>query len=99
MFNVQIQVSTSRSTATRASAFLEKSTELFYRKIFEHEADGEAFEWINVAPVASIIRDINIYQCHMIKRQWRCYFEWKSAFTASITEWLLLPNLMTVVPL
>ena len=37
LFNVQIQVSTSRSTATRASVFLAKSTESFYHKIFEHE--------------------------------------------------------------
>ena len=41
LFNVQIQVSTSRSTATRASVFLAKSAESFYHKIFEHEVDGE----------------------------------------------------------
>ena len=40
---------------------------------------NKAFEWINVAPVASIIGDIKIYQCHMIKRQWCCYSQWRSA--------------------
>ena len=39
--NVQIQVSTSRSTATRASTFLAKSAGSFYNKILEHEVDGE----------------------------------------------------------
>ena len=43
------------------------------------------------APVASIIGDIEIYQCH-IKRQWRCYPQWRSALSPSITELLLLPN-------
>ena len=28
----------------------------------------EAFEWINVVPVTSIIGDITIYQCHVIKK-------------------------------
>ena len=28
----------------------------------------KAFEWINAVPVASIIGDIKINQCHMIKR-------------------------------
>ena len=50
-----------------------------------------AFEWIIVAHVASIIVDIKIYQCH-IKRQWRCYPQWRSALSPSITELLLLPN-------
>ena len=27
-----------------------------------------AFEWLNVAPAASILGDIKIYQSHMIKR-------------------------------
>ena len=35
LFDVQIQVSTSRSTTTRASVFLAKSAEFFYHKIFE----------------------------------------------------------------
>ena len=46
-FDVQIQVSTSRSTATRASVFLAKSAELFYHKIFEHEVDGELSIWVD----------------------------------------------------
>ena len=41
LLNVQIQVSTSRSTATRASTFLAKSAGSFYNKILEHEVDGE----------------------------------------------------------
>ena len=47
MFNVQTQVSTSRSTATRASVFLAKSAESFYHKIFEHEVDGELSIWVD----------------------------------------------------
>ena len=47
LFNVQIQVSTSRSTATRASVFLAKSAESFYHKIFEHEVDGELSIWVD----------------------------------------------------
>ena len=35
LFNVQRQVSTSRSTTTRAFVLLAKSTEFFYHKIFE----------------------------------------------------------------
>ena len=45
-----------------------------------------AFQGINEAPVTSIIGDTNIYQCHMNKRQWRCYSQWISALSASITE-------------
>ena len=41
LLNVQIQVSTSRSTATRASIFLAKSAGSFDHKILEHEVDGE----------------------------------------------------------
>ena len=38
----------------------------------------------------SITGDIKIYQCHMIKRSW-CYFsQWRSALTTFITELLLL---------
>ena len=35
LFNVKIQVSTSRSTSMKAFAFLAKSAEFFYHKIFE----------------------------------------------------------------
>ena len=35
LFNVKIQVSTSRSTTMRASVFLAKSAEFLYHKIFE----------------------------------------------------------------
>ena len=47
LFNVQIQVSTSRSTATRASVFFAKSAESFYHKIFDHEIDGELSIWVD----------------------------------------------------
>ena len=51
-----------------------------------------AFEWISIVPVASIIGDIKIYQCHVIKRYWRCYPQWRSVLSTSITELLLLPK-------
>ena len=74
--------------------FLQSLMNFLITKYLKHELDG-----VNVALVASIIGDIKIYQCHMIKKQWRCYSQWRSALSASITEWLLLPNLMTVAPL
>ena len=53
----------------REHVFLAKSAEFFYHIIFETSRwRPEAFEWINVVPVASIIGDIKIYQCHVIKR-------------------------------
>ena len=39
----------------------------------------------------SIIGDIKIYQCHVIKR-WHYYSQWRSALSTSITELLLLPK-------
>ena len=50
------------------------------------------------APVASIIGDIEIYQCH-IKRQWRCYPQWRSALSLLLQSCFYCPTLMTVAPL
>ena len=47
LLNLQIQVSTSRSTATGASIFLAKSAGSFYHKILEHEVDGELSLWVD----------------------------------------------------
>ena len=46
----------------------------------------------NIVPVASITGYIKIYQCHVIKRQWHCYHQWRSALSTSIMELLLLPK-------
>ena len=66
----------------------------FITKYLKHEADGDLNIWVDkLAPVASKIGDINIYyQCNMIKRQWRCYPQWRIAPLTSITKLLLLPK-------
>ena len=40
----------------------------------------------------SIIGNIKIYQCHVIKNQWHFYPQWRSTLSTSITEMLLLPK-------
>ena len=49
-------------------SFLQNLLNYFMTKYLKHEVDGN-LKWINVAPVASIIEDIKIYQCHLIKGQ------------------------------
>ena len=65
--------------------FLQNLMNFLITKYLKHELDG-----VNVALVASIIGDIKIYQCHMIKRQWRCYLQWRGSLSTFITELLFL---------
>ena len=51
------------------------------------------------APVASVTEDIKIYQCPMIKRQWRCYPQWRGAYQLLSQSCFYCPNLITVAPL
>ena len=70
LFHVQIQQPTSRSTTTRAFAFLAKFAGFYYHKILKQEVDDELSVCLDeLSPCGlSITGDIKIYQCHTIKR-------------------------------
>ena len=66
-----MQEPTSRSTTTRAFAFLAKFAGFYYHKIFEARSryDGLSVCMDECRPCGlSITGDIKIYQCHVIKR-------------------------------
>ena len=46
----------------------------------------------------SLTGDIKIYQCHMIKRWWYYYPQWRSDLSTSVTELLLLPKFENISP-
>ena len=80
-------------------SFLQNLLNFFITKYLIHEVVGNLSVSVDkLAPVASIIRDIKIYQCNMIKRQWQCYPQWRSALSTSITELLLSAKFVNSSP-
>ena len=82
-------------------SFLQNLLNFIITKYLKEEVDND----INVcvdehSPCGlSITGDIKIYQCHVMKRQWHDYHQWRSALSTSIQSCFYCPNLITVAPL
>ena len=89
MFHIQIQEPTRNSTTTRAFVFPAK---FIITKYLKQEFDDDLSVCVDERSLCglSIIGDIKIFQCHVIKRSWRYYPQWRKALSTSIMELLLL---------
>ena len=76
--HLQIQEPASMSVATRAFVFLAKFAKFYYHKRFETKIMKQLHGSSSLYKLC-ITGDIKIYQCHMIKRWWWYYLQWRSA--------------------
>ena len=95
--HLQIQEPASTSGATRAFVFLAKFAEFYYHKRFETKIMKQLHGSSSPCKLC-ITGDIKIYQCHVIKRWWCYYLQWRSALWTSIKELFLLPKSDNISP-